>query len=158
MGYEITVRDVDPQPVMGMRITTRRGDLSKAIMKGLDAAFGVVRAEAASGVGQPVVIYRRSTGWTPDDVMDIEVGVEVPAPLAAKGDVVALETPGGRVASTVHLGAYDGLSAAARAMHAWIAANGHAYGGVDWERYGEHDPDPAKLSTEVFFLLKDPAQ
>ena len=38
-------------------------------------------------------------------------------------------------------------------LMAWADDGGHVFTGPSWEVYGDWDEDPAKLETEIFFLL-----
>jgi effector-binding domain-containing protein len=67
---------------------------------------------------------------------------------------VPLETPSGPAATTTHVGAYSGLPDANAALREWCRANGRAIAGPSWEVYGHWDADPAKLRTDVYYLLK----
>jgi effector-binding domain-containing protein len=155
MTYAVEIQDVAPQPLAAVRLTTRRAELATAIRGSLDKVYALLRGRGVEGLGHNVVVYRKSSGWTPDDTLDIEVGVQTQQPILPEGDVVALHTPSGRVATATHWGRYDKLGDAARALHAWIAANGLAYGGVDWEVYGDWDDDWSKVRTDVFFKLEE---
>jgi effector-binding domain-containing protein len=89
-----------------------------------------------------------------DDVPHVEVGVELLVPCPLTGRVVASALPAGQVAMTVHRGPYSGLAAAHRAVLDWCAAQGKRKTGTRWEVYGPHNDDPAKVWTEVYYLLK----
>jgi len=55
---------------------------------------------------------------------------------------------------TVHRGPYSELAAAHRAVLDWCATQGKRKTGTRWEVYGPHNDDPAKVWTEVYYLLK----
>jgi GyrI-like small molecule binding domain len=93
-----------------------------------------------------VMLYR-------DDVPHVEVGVLAPPGFVPRGRVVASSLPGGRVARAVHRGPFTELHATHRAVLGWCAEHGHALSGVRWEVYGHHDPDPARLQTEICWAL-----
>jgi hypothetical protein len=93
-----------------------------------------------------VMLYR-------DDVPHVEVGVLAPEGFVPRGRVIASALPAGRVARTVYRGPFDGLQAGHRAVLDWCAEHGHALSGVRWEVYGHHDPDPARLQTEICWAL-----
>jgi AraC family transcriptional regulator len=74
------------------------------------------------------------------------------APAPKDSDVVEDTLPGGRVASTMHVGPYETLSDAYAALETWIASQGLHSAGAPWESYitdpTEH-PDPKEWKTEV---------
>jgi effector-binding domain-containing protein len=62
-------------------------------------------------------------------------------------------TPGGTVATTVYIGPYDQMKPAHLAIHQWVRENGRHLAGPSWEVYGHWSDDPAKLQTDIFYLL-----
>ena len=86
--------------------------------------------------------------------MNIEVGVEVDhrSPGAARSSARA--PPAGTVATTAHFGPYNRLGEAHEAIHKWCKENGRTPVRPCWEVYGHWDDDPAKLRTDVFYLLQ----
>ena len=108
----------------------------------------------ANGIAQPgchVALYREGE----DGHLDVEIGVEVGSPFAGHGDVSCSAIPGGTVATTVHLGPYHWLGEAHEAICRWCRHHHHEPAGLNWEIYGHWDDDPAKLRTDVFYLLGD---
>ena len=93
-----------------------------------------------------------------DGQITLEVGVELDTPSAGHGEVVGSATPAGAVATAVHFGPYARLHEAHRAIREWCANHGYALAGPNWEIYGhwtdEWNSDPAKIRTDVFYLLK----
>ena len=67
-------------------------------------------------------------------------------------------TPAGSVATAVHFGPYAQLHEAHQAIREWCANRGYDFAGPNWEIYGhwtdECNSDPAKIRTDVFYLLK----
>ena len=88
-----------------------------------------------------------------DSVPNVEVGVLLDRPCPLTGRVTASALPAGTVAMTVHHGPFGAVGAAHDAVRGWCAANVHQPSGARWEVYGPHDDDPAKLWTEVYWLL-----
>ena len=92
--------------------------------------------------------------------MDLEIGVELDAPITDGGGLIASALPAGTVATAVHLGPYQDLSRTHDAIRQWCAAHGHATGWPCWEIYGhwlaDWDSDPSKIRTDVYYLLSAP--
>jgi hypothetical protein len=62
------------------------------------------------------------------------------------------ETPAGRVAHVAYQGPYDRMMEAHRAaQQAGLAEGGLT--GLSWEVYGDHDPDPARLRTDIYYQI-----
>jgi effector-binding domain-containing protein len=67
--------------------------------------------------------------------------------------VIYTETPSGKVATALHVGPYERLGDAHKAIHAWAAANKISFAGKSWEIYGDWTEDVAKLETRIEYLL-----
>jgi effector-binding domain-containing protein len=101
--------------------------------------------------------------------LQIELGVPVAAPVTASGRVQPSALPEGRYAVLRHTGPYDGLMASNAALLQWARDNGVKFDtrdtpqGTAWRGRAEHyltdpaqEPDPAKLETDVAFLISEP--
>ena len=70
--------------------------------------------------------------------------------------VAAAMLPAGPVATTMHIGTYEGLGEAYASVQQWIEVQGLTPGGAPWECYitdpAEY-PDPKDWKTEVFWPL-----
>jgi effector-binding domain-containing protein len=86
--------------------------------------------------------------------MHADFGVEVTREFAGSGEVRPVRTPGGEAAVVRHVGPYDRLAEAHRAIHEWVRESGRAPAGTSWEIYGDWNEDPAKLETWVMYLLQ----
>jgi effector-binding domain-containing protein len=58
------------------------------------------------------------------------------------------------VATTAHFGDYAQMAGAYAALEQWWTGNGRRPAGVSWEVYGDWDDDPAKVRTDIYFLLR----
>jgi effector-binding domain-containing protein len=146
MAYDVHVEEVVPRPLAVIHATAGMGELPVLI----PALLGEVREHLqAHGVrgGQSVAVYL-------DSVMNIAVGVEVDGPVPESDRVSNAETPGGGVATTVHMGPYHKLGEAFQAVGQWCAENGYQLVDPGWEVYGDWSDDPAQLRTDVYLLLR----
>jgi effector-binding domain-containing protein len=83
---------------------------------------------------------------------EIEAGFPVTGLASGEGDVVASTLPGGTVAVVTHVGPYDKMIPAYRALQEWIAAEGGTPEGAPWEIYysdPQAQPDPETWRTEI---------
>jgi len=151
---DIALCDVAPTPLAAVRRTTRRADLGRTIVSSLDVVYALLRARGAEGLGQNVVVYRAATGWSADDTLDIEVGVQTPSPIEPDGEVLALASPSGRAATAIHIGPYQTIPVTNQAIRRWMTERGLRWS-VDWEVYGDWSDDAAKLATKIFFLVQE---
>jgi effector-binding domain-containing protein len=149
VGYDVRTERAGPRSLAAMRTRTAPGRLGADIIRLLDVIWPVLRAQNAP-TGHNVVIYHNAE----DGVLTVDVGVEVLAGFRPDGDVRPAATPSGEVAATAHYGEYSQLAGAYQALEQWCAATGRRPAGVNWEVYGDWDDDPAKLRTDVYFLLE----
>jgi effector-binding domain-containing protein len=151
MDYDVRLEQLGSQPLAVVRRRASSGELAKVVPEACGLVWGVVRAQQIPGAGRQVAVYR-------DGEINLEVGVELQAPFPGRGEVVGSVTPAGTVATTTHLGPYTRLHEAHQAIRRWCADHGHEPAGPNWEIYGhwtdECDTDPAKIRTDVFYLLK----
>jgi effector-binding domain-containing protein len=144
MTYTVSFADLQPQPVAVVR-----GRVDLAGLPGfLEAAFSeVAAAAAAQGVrldGAPFGKYVPADGdW------EVTAGFPVSETLRDSGRVVSDVLPAGRVAHTMHVGAYDRVGAAYDAAREYVVDNGHEPSDPPWECYLD-GPDVPEPRTEVF--------
>jgi effector-binding domain-containing protein len=87
------------------------------------------------------------------DVIELEAGLPVSAPLPSRGRIHAGRLPGGEAAVTTHVGSYDGLITAGEVLSAWVEKQGRNASGPNWEVYVTdpgREPDPARWRTDVY--------
>jgi hypothetical protein len=154
MQYHIRLEQASSRPLAVVRRRAQLGELSKIVPEACGTVWSVVRAQQIPGAGRHVAVYL-------DGQINLEVGVELEAPFGEYGEVVGSATPAGTVATTTHLGPYGLLHEAHDAIRVWCRNNGYALIGPNWEIYGhwkdEWNSDPAKITTDVFYLL-DPGK
>ena len=96
------------------------------------------------GKGGLNIVFYPGSGVTGE--FEIGCGVQ----LESGGNAV---TPAGLVATTVYFGPYDRMGPAHEAIHRWACESGHKLAGPSWEVYGHWSDDPAKLRTDIFYLI-----
>jgi effector-binding domain-containing protein len=150
MDHHIQLEQREGQPLAVVRRRASVHELPRVVPEACGVVWNVVRARQIAGAGRHVAVYR-------DDQINLEVGVELAAPVVGDGEVVGSAPPAGLVATTTHYGPYGQLHAAHDAIHRWCKSNGHTPAGPCWEIYGhwqdEWNSDPARICTEVVYLL-----
>lgn len=131
-------------------------DLGRKIMRHVDTTLKSLRG-AGVEFGRCVVVYWDHEGDSPlidtPDGVEIDVGWEVdPAFADPHHGVATAHTPGGPVATTVHVGPYDSLYLAHRAVRDWMKKNGRRRAGPSWEVY-DHPREGSPPRTDVFYLI-----
>ncbi len=149
--YDVREVLVAPRAVAGVKARVPRGQVGAQFGRHLDQVYAAARAGAIALDGQNIFIYRSAT----DDTLDVEFCVGTTAEFSATGNVEPLLTPSGRAVMTTHVGDYARLGEANAAIVEWCRVNGRERAGPSWEVYGHWDPDPTRLSTDVYYLLRD---
>jgi effector-binding domain-containing protein len=143
----------EPRVLAAVQAETTQQRLSADIVRLLDMVWPVLREQGVR-TGHNVVVYYPGEGGR----LRIVAGVEVFTDFAGHGEVQRVTTPAGEVAAAAHYGDYSGLGRAYAALERWCAASGRQPAGVNWEVYGDWDDDPAKVRTDVYFLLAPAAR
>jgi effector-binding domain-containing protein len=153
MSYTVRSERVPAMPIAVVRRRAAFGRLGPVVQEACGTVWKAVKAAGVKGAGRHVSVYLDCTGGQ----VEMEVGVEMPAPIGTHGEVFDSTTPAGEVATVTHLGPYGGLANAHQALRDWCAANGRTATGVNWEVYGhwlpEWNEDPSKIRTDVYYLL-----
>ncbi len=144
MAYSVTISTVAPQWILANRAVAKQSDVSKTMLGLLGQGWDFVKRNGIKTDGQNVAVYRGA----PDGVA-IEAG-----PRLLEKVEGSVATPSGLAASVIHMGPYEQLGQAHKAIVDWCASNGHVLEGPNWEVYGHHEDDPAKRRTDVFYLLR----
>ena len=152
MAYNVTLETVVAVPIAAARRRVMIPQITSAWKPALDQVWALLRAHPELEPGGNVFLYHHPTRR--EDPMDIDFGVQVGGEFPAEGEVFCTKTPAGQVATTLHRGPYDGLSAAHNAIHGWCSANGKQIGGESWEIYSDWNDDQARLETRIMYLLR----
>jgi effector-binding domain-containing protein len=151
MEYDVRLEQLGSRPLAVVRRRASLQELAKVVPDACGLVWNVVRAQKLTGAGRHVALF-----W--DDKINLEVGVELETPFAGHGEVIGSATPAGAIATLTHLGPYERLHEAHQAVRQWCANHGYKLAGPNWEIYGhwtdEWNTDPAKIRTDVFYLLK----
>src|SRR6266566_7673787 len=103
MDYDVRlVESSGPQYLAVVRLRAAQRELPRVVPAACGKVWGVIKARQIPGAGRHVALYL-------DGQINLEVGVELDAPFAGDGDVVASALPTGTAATAVHLGPYDRL-------------------------------------------------
>ena len=146
MSTDVRVVQTEARPTAVVARATTWDEFPSLWGQLLDQVYAFLKTSDVQQTGHNVMLYK-------DGVPNVEVGVEVSGPFASSGPVVASTLPAGKAAMTVHRGEYSRLDDAHSAIHRWAAANGRQLAGPRWEIYGDWHEDPARLETEVYWLL-----
>ena len=143
---DVRVLDVAARPTAVVPATTSWPELPALWPVLLGEVWTCLRAEGITSGCPNVMLYL-------DDTPRVEVGAELTRPCPLTGRVVGSTLPSGRVARAVHQGPYAALADTHDTVLVWCEARGLRVAGPRWEVYGPHRDDPARLTTEVSWLL-----
>ena len=147
MEYQVEIKQVESQTTAVVRRRAGLEQLTWVVPQACGEVWEFIRSSNLPHPGRNLALYL-------DDEIHLEVGVEVFQPFDGNEWVICSKTPAGLVATTVHIGPYDRLPEPHQAIRRWCAENGHTLAGPNWETYGHWDDDPARLRTDVFYLLR----
>ncbi len=155
MEYEVKIRDTVSQPVVSVRGHTPTSGMPEFFQHAYADIFAVLGEAGVRPAGMPYSVYHDQEFKVED--VDFEVVVPVEEPVASSGRVAGSTAPGGPVAYTLHVGPYDDIGGAYRALADWLQAHGHEMAGPPRECYltspGETQ-NPAEYRTEVIWPIK----
>jgi effector-binding domain-containing protein len=137
--YTVQVQHVPEQPIAVVRGRATRATLPAKIRELFDQFYSGFKEKG----GLNIVLY---PGPGIAGEFEIACGVQ----LEQGGNA---STPAGNVATTIYMGPYDRMKPAHEAIHKWARENGRQLAGPSWEVYGHWSDDPAKLRTDIFYLL-----
>ena len=145
---EFEIVDLVEQPALAVRGEVPVEGLGEFFGRAFGEVMAVVEAAGVEIVDAPFGYYPAM----PTEVVTVEAGLPVSAPVEASGDVHPLVLPGGRAVVGVHVGPYDSLEATYTELTSWMAARGLTPAGTMWESYlsdPEAEPDPATWRTRI---------
>ena len=137
--YTVEAKQVTAQPIEIVRGRTTMPTLAKRIRELFDQFYAGFKQKG----GLNIVFY-------PGPGVDGEFEIGCGAQMETGGNA---STPAGLVATTVYFGPYNQMKPAHEAIHQWARENGRKLAGPSWEVYGHWNDDPAKLRTDIFYLI-----
>jgi effector-binding domain-containing protein len=154
MDYTVDVREVATQPIVSIRGRTSMAGLAAFAGEAYGELFGALGRQGVLPAGPPFIVHH-DPEFKEEDI-DLEVGVPVAQPVEATGRIAGGSMPGGSVAFTLHLGPYEGLGEAYRAVWTWAEEHRREFAGPPREIYlvGVGQAEPEAYRTEVQFPLR----
>lgn len=145
-----------------------RDDVTMEQLSGLADRLGEVFGWLAEhGVAPAGAPFFRYNVIDMANLLNVEAGVPVQAPVEGDDRVIAGVLPAGRYGTALHVGPYDGLIGAVENLLQWADSKGLEWdssSAADGEHWGcrleiyltdpREVPDPAKWETQLAFRLK----
>lgn len=147
----VSVQTASPRGIAAVRARLPANRVPSEFPRYLNQVYAAGREGAVTLDGQNIFVYRN----VPDSTSEVEVefGVGVKAPFPAHGSVGYTELPVGEVATATCWGDYAGLGKVHSAVVDWCRDNNRRLAGPRWEIFGHMTDDPAKVRTDVYYLL-----
>jgi effector-binding domain-containing protein len=148
--YEIEERTLTDQPTMVVSGKVKLEDIPAFLGRVYTTVERQVHESGAHVIGAPFARYRALDPEYRE--FEIEAGVPVLIAAPGHGEVHASSLPGGPAAVTVHIGPYERMEPAYRAIEDWLKERGAEPTGPAWEVYHtdpDEQPDPAAWHTEI---------
>jgi AraC family transcriptional regulator len=150
---EITVVDIFPQLVLGMRKTGGYEEISNILPK----LFEFALANNLTIVGPPIFVCHEMTVEEAEKAhREGSADVEVAIPILIRGDeteeIKAYELPGGKMAKIIHKGPYEECGPYYEKLFEWTRKNDKKIVGPTREVY-LNDPrevPPEEILTEIY--------
>lgn len=118
------------------------------------ALFTYAMKNGGTPAGPPYAIYYN---WNPEGMILMEAGIPLAEPIEGKNEIMAIETPGGKVVKAIHYGPYDESFIVHEALNQYIMVLKMEYNGAPWEVYVTNpceEPDSSKWETIVCYPIK----
>jgi effector-binding domain-containing protein len=131
-----TVETIAPQHTAVVRADVPIAELPAIFDRAFHEVMRTVAAQSLTVTGPPFGFYPRM----PTATVEVAAGFPVSAPVAPDGDVTALELPGGRVITGIHIGSYDEMERTYRELIEWAASQGIQLAEGMWESYLNQGP------------------
>ncbi|MBI5031994.1 MAG: GyrI-like domain-containing protein [Chloroflexi bacterium] len=151
MSHNCEIKEQPAQPALIVRTHAAVQDLPQLFGKTYGDIMQYMTELGEQPAGMPFAAYYNMDMQN----LDIEIGFPVARKLAGKGNIQAGEFPGGKLATTLHIGPYDQCGAAYNDLSNWIKEHGYEPTGIAYEVYMDGpDTPPQKIRTQIIYPLK----
>lgn len=143
------------QPVASVRLEVDAAKVSETLAAVFGEVVGAVTEQGAEMTGPPFSRYHRID--TEQNRIDLEAGIPVKSAIQASGRVKPGELPGGRVATTWHVGSYHQLQQSYDRLKEWLEEQKLTARGGFWEVYWTDpglEPDPSTWRTQLLWPVE----
>ncbi|MFH0895809.1 MAG: GyrI-like domain-containing protein [Bacteroidota bacterium] len=153
MEYNCELIDRKTYLTMAIRTHSSLVNLSWDLGRCFDEVKAFMKEYGIEPVGSPYAAY-----YCLDfDNLDVEIGYPVEKQIEGKGNVKPASIPGGKMATTIHVGSYSDMEPAYQALSDWMKQQNLETSGVSYEIYkSDHTQMPSHdLQTRILFPVKD---
>lgn len=147
MSEHFSIEHATLQPTLVMRFHAPVTELAQKFGECYSTIFSHLAQRGEAAAGPPFAIYHNMD--TRD--LDVEAGFPVARVMEGDGQILPSSLPGGEVATTVHVGPYEGVGTTYDALLRSLNEAGWRISGSFWESYlnGPEDTPPSELRTRI---------
>lgn len=152
MDYIFEVSEPAAQSALAIRTRTPVANIGQVMGQALGAVYQYIMETGAKPGSCAFSAYYNMDM----NDLDVDIGFVLAEPAIGRGEVHAVEIPGGKQVSCMYKGPYDQMEPAYAAMNEWMTANNYIPTGVAYEFY-YNDPSmvpPSELLTKIMFPVK----
>src|SRR3989304_694166 len=129
--YLFQLKEVEERPILAIRVSTKPGRIGNELQEILPEVWNYAKGVGATLAGPPFTMYHKMES----DEVEIEAGMQLTESREGEGEIRSGTLPAGKVASTVHMGSYENLPDAYRALENWIREQNLKPASPPWEVY-----------------------
>jgi effector-binding domain-containing protein len=147
------IATLDEQRVALIRVTTAMDGIPQAMGTAFHEIEMAMKEAGGEIVAGPPFARYLSFGRE----ITFETGCPIRRAFPTSGRIELGRLPAGEVATVIHVGPYERLSATYDALNGWVAAQGRSPAGPMWEVYltdPDTEPDKEKWLTKVFIPIR----
>lgn len=149
------VETIASQPAASVRLEIDASKVSDTLAAVFGEVVGTVTEQGVEMTGPPFSRYHRID--TEKQRIDLEAGIPVKSAIQPSGRVKPSELPGGRVATTWHVGSYHQLQQSYDRLGKWLEDQKLTARGGFWEVYWTDpglEPDPSTWRTQLLWPVE----
>jgi effector-binding domain-containing protein len=151
MAITCELKEQTPQPVLSKRFRAPVEKLPEVLGETFQAVIQFLTEAGEQPAGPAFAAYYNMDMAD----LDVEAGFIVARELAAEGDILSGQIPGGSMAACLHRGPYSEMEPTYDALANWIKEQGHEVTGVTYEMYLNGPPTPPEeYLTQILMPLK----
>lgn len=153
MTYQIQLREVEAQPILGIRAVVPTLELVQFFDEASREMQTYLEQQGIRTTGPAMSLWHSAPGQIPD-ASEIETCWPIEAPVPSMGRMKYRLLPAGLEACTIHHGSYDDMGNAFEALWQWTQEQGYEMTGPprDAVLVGPNDTaDPSAYRTEIIY-------
>jgi len=141
-------------PAISVKDSVKAKEIGTFLETYLPMLYMYAIRQGATPKGPPYAIYYN---WDPEGMILMEAGIPLAEAIEGEDNIMAVQTPGGKVVKATHFGPYEETAKVYNALEQYISVMKFEKAGPPWEVYvtdPSKEANPAKWETFVYFPVK----